>query len=80
MCLREKTGHSSAVTTVWDNNKRRATARRSKNVSHTVSGSTLDLGGGVIEVSHFREANLLEQIPALLEKNFVRGIGATFHS
>lgn len=40
----------------------------------------MSLGGGVVEISHFRQANLLEQIPALLEKNFVRGIGATFHS
>ena len=40
----------------------------------------MSLGGGVAEISHFRQANLLEQIPALLEKNFVRGIGATFHS
>ena len=38
------------------------------------------LGGGVVEISHFRQANLLEQIPAFLEKNFVREIGATFHS
>ena len=40
----------------------------------------MSLGGGIVEISHFRQANLLEQIPALLEKNFVRGIGATFHS
>ena len=40
----------------------------------------MSLDGGVVEISHFRQANLLEQIPALLEKNFVREIGATFHS
>ena len=40
----------------------------------------MSLGVGVVETSHFRQTNLLEQIPALLEKNFVRGIGATFDS
>ena len=40
----------------------------------------MSLGGGVVETSHFRQANLLEQISELLEKNFVLGIGATFHS
>ena len=60
---------------VWVNNKR----RRSQCFTRRF-GSTLGLGGGVVEISHFRQANLLEQIPALLEKNFVREIGATFHS
>ena len=63
----------------WVNNKRRAIDRRSQCFTRRF-GSTLGLGGGVVEFSHFRQANLLEQIPALLEKNFVRGIGATFHS
>ena len=63
----------------WVNNRRRAIARRSQCFTRRF-GSALGLGGGVVELSHFRQANLLEQIPALLEKNFVRGIGATFHS
>ena len=63
----------------WVNNRRWAIARRSQCFTRRF-GSALGLGGGVVEISHFRQANLLEQIPALLEKNFVRGIGATFHS
>ena len=64
---------------VWVNNKRRVITRRSQCFTRRF-GSTLGLGGGVVEISHFQQANLLEQIPALLEKNFVREISATFHS